>query len=248
MVAEPRICLSVISHGQVELVRVLLASLRESGASRHISVILTVNIPEDVRSLATGLPFPFQVVYNSFPKGFAANQNQAFSFCRSPFFCVMNPDITLQQDPFPHLLSLLAVDRTIGAVTPALVDSQGKVQDNARLFPTPWRIFRRLVRRERLPSAWQSELFFPEWIAGMFMLFPAHVYRHVGGFDEKYFMYCEDADICFRIWKSGFRVALSRRITAIHDARRSSHKTFRYMRWHLTSLARFFISHPFFRL
>ncbi|HHL33833.1 MAG TPA: glycosyltransferase family 2 protein [Desulfobulbaceae bacterium] len=247
MATEPKICLSVVSHGQAGLVKILLTSLVESGASRHISVVLTVNVPEDVRSLASGLPFPSQVVYNKKPKGFAANQNQAFSLCRSPFFCVMNPDIILQQDPFPHLLSLLT-DKTLGAVAPLLVDSMGREQDNARLFPTPWRIVLRLFSREKVPAGWQRDLFFPEWIAGMFMLFPVHVYRHVGGFDEKYFMYCEDADICLRMRRSGYRVALSRKIMAIHDARRSSHRALRHMYWHLSSLARFFITHPFYRL
>src|SRR5690606_29874744 len=82
--------------------------------------------------------------------------------------------------------------------------------------------------------------FFPEWVAGMFMLFRSDAYARLGGFDEKFFLYYEDVDICARIWRQGMKIIACPSATVTHDARRDSRKKLRYMYWHLKSMARYF--------
>jgi hypothetical protein len=76
----------------------------------------------------------------------------------------------------------------------------------------------------------------------MFMLFPACTYQSVGGFDERYFLYYEDVDLCARLRLLGHEIVLCPDATVMHHARRASHRNFRYLRWHLGSMARFFLS------
>jgi N-acetylglucosaminyl-diphospho-decaprenol L-rhamnosyltransferase len=76
----------------------------------------------------------------------------------------------------------------------------------------------------------------------MFMLFPREIFKEIGGFDERYFLYYEDVDLCARLTLAGYRILLCNTVSAIHDARRSSHKNLRYMRLHLLSIIRFFFS------
>jgi GT2 family glycosyltransferase len=80
----------------------------------------------------------------------------------------------------------------------------------------------------------------------MFMLFPCHVFQDLKGFDERYFLYYEDVDICARMSLAGVRVALCPDIRVFHHAQRSSHRNMKYLKWHLASMLRFFTS-PVYR-
>jgi len=118
------------------------------------------------------------------------------------------------------------------------------------MYPTPGRILSRILGGkakgyEYLPD---NGLVFPDWVAGMFMLFPAHIYQEMSGFDERYFMYCEDADICMRLSQRGYKTQLVFHAQAVHDARRASHRTMPHLRWHVSSLLRFFFKYPFYTL
>jgi N-acetylglucosaminyl-diphospho-decaprenol L-rhamnosyltransferase len=81
-----------------------------------------------------------------------------------------------------------------------------------------------------------------DWVAGMFMLFRSEAFRRVGGFDERYFLYYEDADICRRLRRIGHDVKLETGARATHAARRESHRNARYLSWHLASMLRFFLT------
>ena len=72
----------------------------------------------------------------------------------------------------------------------------------------------------------------PDWVAGMFMLFRKDVYAELAGFDERYFLYYEDVDLCWRLRKRGLDVRLVPTVSATHDARRQSRRSVRHLRWH----------------
>ena len=240
----------MVSHGQDELVGQLLASVARHCGAQEIRVSVVRNIPGSGQGLFDGFPFPVEVRENARPLGFGANHNQVFASCRAEYFCVLNPDIILVSDPFPSLLTALATNRT-GVVAPLIVDSDGRVQDSARRFPTPGRILRRMARRlagqgrDGRPGALPER---PDWVAGMFMLLASAVFREVGGFDEDFFMYCEDADLCMRLRRAGYATLLLPQVRVVHDARRASHRSARHLGWHVRSLTRFFFRYPFYRL
>ena len=92
----------------------------------------------------------------------------------------------------------------------------------------------------------KDENIFPDWVGGMFMLFPSRVFREVGGFDTGYFLYYEDVDLCARLTLRDYRVVLCHEVSVIHVARRTSHANLRYLLWHISSALRFFLS-PVYR-
>jgi hypothetical protein len=242
-VAENRnaITVSIVSHGQAELVSRLLAELaRFTEVAR---VILTVNVPDAAFVLPAGLEGRIVLVENQAPKGFGANHNSAFALCDSGYFCVLNPDICLFADPFPPLLAALKTSG-VAFAAPLILNPDGEIEDSARFFPTPWSLLLRLMRLRdaRYPLS-KGALVHPDWIAGMFMLFHAADFRALAGFDEQYFLYCEDIDICARLRRAGGDFVLCPSVRAVHDARRSSHKNLRYMKLHVASLVRFFLNH-----
>jgi hypothetical protein len=100
---ERDITLSVVSHGQNTLVNRLLADVERVCADR-VAVVLTQNLPDREDFATAPLSCPVEVVVNAERKGFGANHNAAFARCRTPYFCVCNPDVRLPADPFPPLI------------------------------------------------------------------------------------------------------------------------------------------------
>lgn len=243
----PLISLSVVSHGQIDLVRQLLDDLRlrcvENGPS--FEVILTLNLPERISFRLDDYPYPIRLVTNPQPKGFGANHNAAFAMVRGEYYGVLNPDIRLTENPFPILLAALSEGRA-GVVAPLVLNVAGQIEDSARRFPSPGTILRKAfggVRGADYPIG--EDVLQPEWVAGMFMLFPRCVFAELGGFDEGYFLYYEDVDLCARLAMAGYAVKFCPQTHVIHEARRTSHSSFKYMKWHLASMARFFTSAPY---
>ena len=143
------------------------------------------------------------------------------------------------------LLETLSGPR-VGACGPVILNAQGRVEDSARRYPTFWRLANRVIGRLRaIPRApdyaWGHQSIDVDWMAGMFVLFRREAYALVGGFDERFFMYFEDADICRRLRRLGWAVKLDPRTSMIHDAQRASHRSVTHMRWHLASALRFLL-------
>jgi hypothetical protein len=121
----------------------------------------------------------------------------------------------------------------------------GAIEDSARRFPTPFSILRKaFLHRAEIDYQIKDETIYPDWVAGMFMVFPREVFTKLGGFDERYFLYYEDVDLCARLAIAGLRVVVCPGASAVHAARRESRRNLRYLRWHLSSMLRFFLRHP----
>lgn len=238
------ISISVVSHGQGNLVGRVLADLAGFVDAVRFEVILTKNIPERLPFPVDDFPYPMKIVENASPKGFGANHNAAFRLAEGKWFCVMNPDIRLPENPFALLIE--EIDRQHAAViAPAVLSPAGQLEDSIRRFPTPFSLARKLFGRGdgRYAFAVGDETFPADWVGGMFMLFRAEDYQRVGGFDEGFFLYYEDVDICTRLWQVRHRVLACPKVQVIHDARRASRRDFRYMRWHAGSMARYLGKH-----
>lgn len=240
----PATVLSVVSHGQGDLVAQLLRDIDDSWDVRNLSVVLTVNVPESLPFDESAFGFPVLVVRNDKPKGFGANHNAAFELSYGALFCVLNPDIRARRDPLPALRQRLADRNRLALVAPKILSPDGEPEDSARRALTPGRILRRtlLRRREDVYTPPVDERLHPDWVAGMFMLLRARDFAAVGGFNERYFMYCEDADLCVRLWFIGRGVECVPECTVVHDAQRASHSSVKHLYWHVTSLLRFFLT------
>ncbi len=241
----PVVTLSIVSHGQFELVSLLLDDLEACCAASTLEVLLTVNIPESLPAGLTNRAFALTLIHNTGPQGFGENHNRAFARARGRFFCVLNPDVRIDSDVFSILLPRLSAP-SVGLVAPLVVNQAGKVEDSARHFPTPLKILCKVFGRCRGGDYVIGEApVYPDWVGGMFMLFRREVYQQLGGFNEKFFLYYEDVDLCARIWLRGLQVALIPQARVTHQARRSSHASAAYFKMHIRSMARFFFSATF---
>jgi len=232
----PVIDVSVVNHAHGHMVGDLVAKLQTFPEVGR--VILTRNMPDDDGVVAAENTL---VIHNATPKGFGANHNAAFTHATAPCFCVLNPDIELSANPFPALLAALN-DCSASVLAPAVVNSAGNPEDSVRHFPTPLRLATKLLgghdgRYVLQPAQGPTPV---DWVAGMFMLFRAQDFKAIGGFDEKFFLYYEDVDICARLWKTGRPVMVCPQVQVVHDAQRASRKNWQFMKWHAASMARYF--------
>lgn len=244
MPQQPRISISIVSHRQGPLVKHLLSDLHLHCAT-PFEVVLTVNVEETLPFDAAQFGFPLKIIMNASAKGFAANHNAAFEFAKADYFCVLNPDIRLEKDPFPHLIAQLA-NPAIGVAAPLIVSPSGRPEDSARRFPTPLSILKKALSGTRGPEYAIGETpIFSDWVGGMFMVFRSGIFREIGGFDDRYFLYYEDVDLCWRLRCRGYQVTLVPLVHVVHDARRMSHRNIRYLSWHASSMLRFFMKRAF---
>jgi len=239
--------LSIVSHGQWHLVRELLQDLDSLGCRERLQITLTCNIPELDNYAVDSFSFPVMVIENTQPQGFGENHNQAFlqpsDKAVRKYYFVINPDVRIPQDVFSELLQQLDSESEAGIVAPIVVNNKGELEDSVRSLPTPWIIIKKVFGIREYHSVENIHVIFkPDWIAGMFMGFRSDVFSDIQGFDGKFFLYYEDVDICSRLWLAGLQVQVNPGIAIIHNAQRDSHRNFNYLKWHLGSMLRFFLS------
>lgn len=233
------IAVSVVSHHHGALVDALLRRLSEMSSPHVVKVILTQNVPEGMpQAPEAGWPFVLEVIRNVSPQGFGENHNKALNKAQEDFFCVMNPDVVLfQDDTFERLLDAASFT-DVGCIYPQQVDDVGKRQHIERDIPTIFSLLMRYARKRTETDR--------DWVNAAFLLLPAGVWRELGGFDDRYFMYCEDVDFCLRLQLLG-RKLVPAPVTVGHAGQRASHRNARHFVWHVSSLLRLWTSSVFWR-
>jgi GT2 family glycosyltransferase len=232
------VTVSIVSHGQWALIEPLLAQLEAFGADWIARVVLTCNLPE---ALPPRLPLADRLVRidNPQPRGFGANHNAAFAHCATGWFLVLNPDIRLQAGTLEALLAQAAPEA--GLLAPRVLEPGKAAPEAHRHLPTPWELWTRRRPGHRPPAR-------PDWVPGMFMLLRREAYATLGGFDERFFMYCEDVDLCARLQLAGWRLQVAEDVVVDHEAQRASNRSLRPLAWHLASLLRLWATPAFWRL
>ncbi|WP_199792799.1 glycosyltransferase [Melaminivora suipulveris] len=232
---------SVVSHGHGLAVRALLQDLARLCARSVTRVVVTLNQPREESPISDAERWPFSVDMrrNCAPRGFGTNHNQALQGAAESFVCVLNPDVRLvgSSDPFA---ALLAVARRpgVGCAYPQQVDEGGRLQDSERALPTPAALLRR-----RLLGLGDARV---DWVNAACLVLPRQAWEAVGGFDERYHMYCEDVDLSLRLRLAGW--ALARAPTRVlHVGQRASRRHPQHLWWHLRSMVRLWASPAYWR-
>jgi len=244
--------LSVVSHGHGPMLERLLAQLNAQGRLAGARVIVTLNLRDESFDAARYPALDLVVIHNTAPRGFGANHNSAFRHCRTAWFGVLNPDLAILGDePFTRIIDSAQRVPQVGVVAPRVVGADRTPEDSVRANLTPWSLVRRRLLGDRAPLdahriARPGSRFF--WLAGMCLLASSDAFRAVGGFDERFFLYCEDYDLCARLYNRGYAIVVEPHAQIVHEAQRDSHRSLRHMRWHVASLLKVWMSAAFWRV
>lgn len=228
---DSSLVVSVVSHGHGAHIQRLLECLASAPRARPSRVVLTLNIPEaDPVAPAAGWPFALEMRRNARPLGFGSNHNRALAQAREAFVCVINPDVCWPagEDPLDGLVSR-AAGAGLALAYPCQVGEDGGLQDFERELPSVWNLLRRKLvgRVERRV----------EWVNAACLVMRQDSWLRLGGFDEGFFMYCEDVDLCLRLRVQGGELRRAD-VCVVHAGQRASRRNLRHGAWHVASLLR----------
>ena len=184
--------------------------------------------------------------------GFGKAHNLVLDKINSDFHLILNPDVEFNFDVIPNLIKALEDKPTVSFITPKVIYPNKENQFICRKHPT----FFDLINRKLKISSTQiikneyrnqdlEKSFYPEFIHGCFMLFKTIDFKNLKGFDERYFLYLEDADICRKIEEADKKILYFPNIEIIHQHRKGSSKSFKLFFRHTSSAIKYFLKWGF---
>ena len=171
--------------------------------------------------------------------GFAKANNVGIGMCRSKYVLLLNPDVIVPPQSITKILEWMDRNPSIGIAGPKLLNENGTIQYSCRRFPTLFSYFAEIIRFDNMfPKSRFGRRYLMkdydhktpcdvDYICGAVMLIRAEVFAKVGLLDEAFFMYAEEAELCWRAFKNNFRVAYWPITTMIHiggESSKSLHK------------------------
>ncbi len=216
----------IVSYRSAGLLEQCLRSLQEHPPERPLSVIVVDNGPPD-GTAATVRRFPgVELIEPRRNLGFAAATNAALARTRARYFLALNPDTRVHPRTLDTLLELMDADPSI-AICGCRLELEGGTFDHAakRAFPTPLGAlahFTCIGRDDRAPAALAQyrapgvERGPVDAVNGAFMLMRRSALAELGAFDEGYWMYMEDLDLCYRAAEAGWVTWYEPSVAATH--------------------------------
>lgn len=237
---------SIVSHGHGCLISSIdvLSKINEK-----FPVIVTDNVGELKLKEYCNLNNIHYLV-NPSPKGFGENNNKNFRYAKkelgmteNDYFLVLNPDIEITVESLISSLEI-AKNKNLVISTINLTKGNDKYDNNIRYFPKLKNFIESYlfnVNRTVIDKSNLNGDQVVDWASGSFLLIKAEVYEKVGGFDERYYMYCEDLDICKRIrYQIGQGTYYINDVKAKHLAAHQNRRLFsKHFLWHLQSIMRY---------
>jgi N-acetylglucosaminyl-diphospho-decaprenol L-rhamnosyltransferase len=210
-----------------------MQSIADNMAGRCWEAVVVDNASIDGSSdLATTFTPSARVVRNAVNVGFGRGVNQGVAASTAPFILIMNPDCRLEHGALATMRAELGRRQRCAIVGPRVLDPDGSEQGSARGDPDMLTgLFGRTgVLRNLLPSSSMSrrnvvsngESATVDWVSGACMLVRRTAFDEVGGFDARYFLYWEDADLCRRLRARGYEIRYVPAATAVHRVGHSS--------------------------
>jgi GT2 family glycosyltransferase len=246
----------VVNHNAGTFLPACISSIFAAAGDLALDVVLVDNASSDgsVERVLEEHP-SLRVLTNRANKGFAVAANQGVRSTTAPFVFLLNPDAEITGGSLPSLVKV-AADRPRAAVLGPLVrNTDGSIQASARKVPglleslghaflgpfAPNNRFSRAYTMAEWDRASEREV---EWVSGSAMLIRREAFQAVMGFDEGYFMYVEDVDLCTRLRQSGWSVLFSPELEVVHETGVSARKRSRRLAFeHSRSIYRYFAKH-----
>lgn len=178
--------------------------------------------------------------------GFGKGHNLILNKIESEFHLLLNPDVSFSKETFEKLLKVFKNKNNLAFVTPKVLYPYGKEQVVCRKKPSFFNLIKRFIHNNSEYSSHElSQPFQPDFIHGCFMLFKTSYFKDLKGFDERFFLYMEDADICRRIINNELRFLYYPKVSIYHHLGKGSSKDLKLFFIHTLSAIKYFLKWGF---
>jgi GT2 family glycosyltransferase len=222
-------------------------------SSMAMQTIIVDNSPSDeLREIVDG--FGAEYVWTGKNLGFGAGHNVALNktIGTAKYHLALNPDVTFESDVIEAMYEFMENHPAVGLAMPRVLHQDGSEQHLCKLLPTPFDLFLR-----RFLGSAGKELFGTIWdqyqlrnhdltitheipnLSGCFMFMRTSILKKMGVFDERYFMYLEDTDLCRRIG-SASQTVFYPHVAIVHGYAKGSYQNKKLLMYHIQSAIKYF--------
>ncbi len=210
----------IVNYNVKEFLQNLIHSIFKSALNISYEIIIIDNASDDGSVEFIKDKFPeVKLISNEKNIGFSKANNLGLKIAHGKYLLLLNPDALLREDTLQKMMEFFRNTPDAGLAGCKILNPDGSLQLACRRsFPGPWTSFCKVTGlssmfpRSRIFASYnltyldENQSYEVDAISGSFMMMKREVYEKVGGFDEEFFMYGEDLDLCYRIQKAGYKV------------------------------------------
>lgn len=210
----------IVNYNVKEFLQNLVHSLQKAVSKITHEIIVVDNASDDGSVEFINEKFPhIKLITNQINLGFSKANNAALKIAKGKFILLINPDTIVSEDTITKMIGFFHDHSDAGLAGCKILNPDGSLQLACRRsFPGPWTSFckvtglsamfpkSKLFAKYNLTYLDENSTYEVDAISGSFMMMKREAYEKVGGFDEQFFMYGEDLDLCYRIQKNGYKV------------------------------------------
>lgn len=219
----------IVSYNSQDTIGSALSSLAPAHESGLIECVVVDNASED-KTVGVVQQYPWAtLLQNDRNMGFGTACNRGLHHANTDYVMFMNPDAIIPYADLAALVRFLDAHPAAGMVAPAVIEADGTFQ-TAGALPTPVDILLEVLgidrgRRVKRPIKPGDPPFKTDWLCGAVVLARTNLLNEIGGFDQTYFLYFEESDLCRRVCALGYELWAMGEAVARHAANHSARGT-----------------------
>jgi len=235
---EKPLSIVIVNYNVKNLLKKCLESIFEYEKDTKFEVIVVDNNSTDHSQKMLKRDFPqVKLIENKRNLGFSRGCNQGIKESQGRYILLLNPDTELTPGGFKKMIDFMDLKPEKGICGPKMIDKEGKLQFSCRSFPSYLtaisssqsilnRIFPEnfLSKKYLLKNQDHSQITEVDWVSGSCLLAKREMFEKVGLLDERFYMYVEDVDLCYRAKMAGFSVFYFPQVLVIHHIGKSTQK------------------------
>ncbi len=217
---SPKVSVLIVSYNVKQYIIHCIDSIKKSDYTGQIEIIVVDNNSFDGSLDAIKSKIKDVIcIQNDINIGFGKAVNQAAKVATGKYFLILNPDTIIEESTLSTFVNYLDENSTVGMVGPKIVNSDGSLQKGSkRSFPTIGVAVPKLMGLDKIfpKSKWAGrynlnylnpdEIHKVDAISGSCMFIRSDLFNKIGGFDERFFMFGEDLDLCYQVYQQEFDV------------------------------------------
>jgi GT2 family glycosyltransferase len=237
-VPHKQLSIVIVNYNVKNLLKKCLKSIFKYEKEIEFEVIVIDNNSNDHSQSMLKRDFPqVKLIENKRNLGFSKACNQGIKESRGRYILLLNPDTELTPGGFKKMIEFMDSRPEVGICGPKMMDQQGNLQFSCRSFPSYLtaisssqsilhKIFPEnfLSQKYLLKEKNHSQIMEVDWVSGSCLLTKREMLEKIGLLDERFYMYVEDVDLCYRAKKSGFSVFYFPQVLVIHHIGKSTQK------------------------